>query len=126
MGGAVGIAAVSAIAATSAGNYADAHSLSASSAVSLAHGFQTGLYVLTGLLLVAVLVAFTLVRSAVPQPVVERLEGSLDELKLHLRGVELVHQLREQRGAGAEELQVYSAEIDRTRRQLADAVGVAA
>jgi EmrB/QacA subfamily drug resistance transporter len=126
MGGAVGIAAVSAIAAASTSSYADAHSLSASDAASLAHGFQSGLYVLTGLLLVAVVVAFSLVRSAVPHAVVERIEGTLDELALHLRGVELVRQLREGRGAADEELQVYSAEIDRTRRQLADAVRSAA
>ena len=51
IGGAVGIAAVSAIAATSASNYADAHAaVAASSGAALDHGFQTALYVLTGLL----------------------------------------------------------------------------
>ena len=53
IGGAVGIAAVSAIAATSSSNYADAHALAtASSSAALDHGFQTALYVLTGMLVV--------------------------------------------------------------------------
>jgi EmrB/QacA subfamily drug resistance transporter len=65
IGGAMGIAAVSAIAATSTGHYVHAHSaVTASSGVALDHGFQTGLYVLTGLLLVGGLIAITLVRSA--------------------------------------------------------------
>src|SRR4029077_7768663 len=62
IGGAIGIAAVSAIAATSTSNYANSHS--AVSAVALDHGFKTGLYVLTGLLVFGALVAVTLVRSA--------------------------------------------------------------
>ena len=49
IGGAIGIAAVSAIAATSARSYADAHAaVTATSAAALDHGFQTALYVLTG------------------------------------------------------------------------------
>src|SRR5213083_2195298 len=71
IGGAIGIAAVSAIAATSTTSYADANAVAASSGAALSHGFQTGLYVLTGLLLVAALVVFGLVRSPAPQPVVE-------------------------------------------------------
>jgi predicted MFS family arabinose efflux permease len=68
IGGAIGIAAVSAIAATSTSNYAHAHSaVSAVSGVALDHGFQTGLYVLTGLLVFGALIAVTLVRSA-PAP----------------------------------------------------------
>jgi EmrB/QacA subfamily drug resistance transporter len=124
IGGAIGIAAISAIAATSSSNYADSHGVSAAAA--LDHGFRTGLYVLTGLLLVGAGVAFGLVRSAVPRPVVEPVEGSVDDLALHLRGVVLVRRLREERGAGEEELQVYNAEIDRVSRQLAEAVGAAA
>jgi EmrB/QacA subfamily drug resistance transporter len=70
IGGAVGIAAVSAIAATSTRNYADAHA--ASAGVALDHGFQTGLYVLTGLLLAGALIVFGLVRPATQaQPVEE-------------------------------------------------------
>jgi len=66
IGGAIGIAAVSAIAATSTRNYADVHGVT--NATALNHGFQTGLYVLTGLLLVGVLIAAGLVRSQ-PRPV---------------------------------------------------------
>ena len=51
MGGAIGLAAMSAIAATSTANYADAHpGVGTASAAALDHGFQTTLYVLTGLL----------------------------------------------------------------------------
>src|SRR5438034_2022193 len=77
IGGAVGLAALSAIVATAASNYADAHpAVTASSSVALDHGFQTGLYALTGLLLLGALIAFTLVR---PAPAVgkeaERVDG---------------------------------------------------
>jgi EmrB/QacA subfamily drug resistance transporter len=66
IGGAVGIAAVSAIAATSTNAYAQSHEgVTATSGIALDHGFQTGLYVLTGLLLVGAVIAVTLVR---PQP----------------------------------------------------------
>jgi MFS family permease len=65
IGGAVGLAAVSAIAASSSSHYAQVHSaVSASSSVALDHGFQTGLYVLTGLLVVAALIVVVLVRPA--------------------------------------------------------------
>ena len=65
IGGAIGIAAVSAIAATSASNYGEAHpAVAGSSGVALDHGLQTGLYVLTGLLLLGALIAVSLVRSA--------------------------------------------------------------
>jgi fucose permease len=68
IGGAIGIAAVSAIAATSTSSYVHAHAaVTASSGVALDHGFQTALYVLTGLLVVGALIAITLVRSA-PAP----------------------------------------------------------
>ncbi len=68
MGGAIGLAAVSAIAATSTSNYVQAHAaVTASSAVALDHGFQTGLYVLTGLLVLGALIALTLIKSA-PAP----------------------------------------------------------
>jgi EmrB/QacA subfamily drug resistance transporter len=62
VGGAIGIAAVSAIAATSTRNYAHAHEALASSGVALDHGFQTGLYVLTALLVMAALVTVALLR----------------------------------------------------------------
>jgi hypothetical protein len=58
MGGAIGLAAMSAIAATSTANYVDAHpGIGATSAAALDHGFQTTLYVLTGLLAVGAVIA---------------------------------------------------------------------
>jgi EmrB/QacA subfamily drug resistance transporter len=75
IGGAIGIAAVSAIAATSTTNYAGAHTaLSATSGVALDHGFRTGLYVLTGLLILGALIAFSLVRSGGPSVAAQRAE----------------------------------------------------
>jgi EmrB/QacA subfamily drug resistance transporter len=64
IGGAIGIAAVSAVAASSTSNYVHAHSVAATSGLALDHGFQTALYALTGLLLVGALIAVTFVRSA--------------------------------------------------------------
>jgi predicted MFS family arabinose efflux permease len=65
IGGAIGIAAISAIAAASASTYADSHpAVRATSAVALDHGLQTGLYALTGLLLLGALISATLVRPA--------------------------------------------------------------
>ena len=66
IGGAVALAAVSAVAATSSGNFADAHGVPVSSAAALDHGFQTALYALTGLLALGALIAVTLVRPAPP------------------------------------------------------------
>jgi hypothetical protein len=67
IGGAIGIAAVSAVAAASTSRYADAHpAVAASSRLALDHGFQTGLYVLTGLLVAGALIALTFVRPARP------------------------------------------------------------
>jgi MFS family permease len=64
IGGAVGLAAASAIAAASTTRYAEAHpGIGATSGVALDHGFQTALYTLTGLLLLGALIALTLVRS---------------------------------------------------------------
>jgi len=75
IGGAIGIAAVSAIAATSTRSYADTHSaVSSASGAALAHGFQTGLYVLTGLLLAGAVIVFTLVRPAGPRTSVQTVE----------------------------------------------------
>ncbi|HZQ65573.1 MAG TPA: DHA2 family efflux MFS transporter permease subunit [Gaiellaceae bacterium] len=63
IGGAIGIAATSAIAAASTAGYANAHAgVAASSAVALDHGFQTSLYVLTALLALGALTAGTLIR----------------------------------------------------------------
>jgi hypothetical protein len=60
IGGAIGLAAVSAIA---------AGSTHGSSAAALDHGFQTGLYALTGLLLVGAVLVVSLVRP--PRPSAE-------------------------------------------------------
>ena len=70
---------MSAIAATSTSNYANAHgAISASSGVALDHGFQTGLYVLTGLLILGALIAFSLVRSSTgPAARAERVEDEV-------------------------------------------------
>jgi EmrB/QacA subfamily drug resistance transporter len=118
IGGAVGIAAVSAIAATSTRNYAEAHSVS--STVALAHGFQTGLYVLTGLLVVGAVVAFTLVRPAAARPAPVPVASPTDDLVLCLKGLVAVRELRESRGADADELDLYGSEIARVRAQLAE------
>jgi len=65
IGGALGIAAVSAIAATATRNYADTHAaVTASSAAALDHGFQTALYVLTGLLVAGAAIVLTLMKPA--------------------------------------------------------------
>ena len=66
IGGAIGIAAVSAIAATATSHYASAHGVSATVAPALDHGFQTALIVLAGLLTAAAVVAWVFVR---PRPV---------------------------------------------------------
>jgi EmrB/QacA subfamily drug resistance transporter len=79
IGGAIGIAAISAVAASSTSGYVQTHSaVTASNGVALDHGFQTALYALTGLLLVGALIAVTLIKSA-PRPAaeVERIEGEL-------------------------------------------------
>jgi len=43
----------------------------------------------------------------------------LDDLLLHLKGLVLVRQVRERRGADEGELLMYRVEIDRVRNQLA-------
>ena len=57
----------------------------------------------------------------------------IDDLVLHLKGLVLVHELLASRGAGAEEIDAHSVEIERVRERLAsavrhtgDAVGIAA
>ena len=46
----------------------------------------------------------------------------LDDLVLHLKGLVLVRRFREERGADADELLMYGAEIDRVRNKLASLV----
>jgi hypothetical protein len=73
IGGAIGLAAVSAIAAASTRNFAHAHSaVTASSGAALDHGFQTAFYALTGLLLVGAVIAGILLRSTPPASRAER------------------------------------------------------
>jgi EmrB/QacA subfamily drug resistance transporter len=69
IGGAIGLAAVSAIAASSTSSYLHAHAaLGTSSGIALDHGFQTALYTLTGVLLLGSLIAATSIKpeSAAP------------------------------------------------------------
>jgi EmrB/QacA subfamily drug resistance transporter len=67
IGGALGIAAVSAVAATATGNYVSTHGVAATSGAALDHGFQTGLYVLTGLLVAGALIVAMLIRPGRPR-----------------------------------------------------------
>ena len=77
IGGALGLAAVSAIAATSTSHYVSAHeALTVSSGAALDHGFQTALYVLTGLLVLGALIAVALLRTTpAPRAEVASFEG---------------------------------------------------
>jgi hypothetical protein len=43
----------------------------------------------------------------------------LDDLVMHLKGLVMVQRLREERGAGPDELGMFSAEIDTVRHRLA-------
>jgi hypothetical protein len=47
---------------------------------------------------------------------------SVDDMLLHLKGLVLVRDLRERRGAGQGELRMYGTEIDRVRGELASLV----
>src|SRR6266480_1920487 len=78
IGGAIGIAATSAIAASSTSHF---NGPALNSAAAVDHGFQTALYALVGLLVVGAVVAITLVRPKVRAPVAElpRPEGGLVE-----------------------------------------------
>ena len=64
IGGAIGLALVSTIAATATTDYVRAHGLAAATPAATVHGFQTSLEVLGGLLLVGILVAAVLLRPA--------------------------------------------------------------
>jgi len=72
IGGAIGLAAVSAIAAVSTGHYVSAHpGVVATGGAALDHGFQTALYVLTALLVFAALIAAVLIRPEAHPAAVE-------------------------------------------------------
>jgi EmrB/QacA subfamily drug resistance transporter len=84
IGGAIGLAAVSAIAATSTSNYVHSHpGVQASSGLALDHGYQTALYALTGLLVAGALIAVALMRSSPTSgagaEALDRKELALDE-----------------------------------------------
>jgi EmrB/QacA subfamily drug resistance transporter len=64
IGGAIGLATVSTIAASATTGYAHAHALAVSSAPATVHGFQTSLDVLGGLLVVGIVIAAAFLRPA--------------------------------------------------------------
>ena len=77
IGGALGLAMTSAVAAAATSHYAASHpAVTTSSSAALNHGYQTALYVLTGLLLIGAVIAVTLLRPA-PAPSAE--VASIDE-----------------------------------------------
>jgi len=63
IGGSIGLAAVTTIAASAAGRYADSHGVSAFSGTALTHGYQVAFYVLAGLALVGAAIAAAFVES---------------------------------------------------------------
>jgi EmrB/QacA subfamily drug resistance transporter len=63
IGGSIGLAAVTTIAATATSHYADGNGVSAFSGPALAHGFQVAFYALVGLALVGAAIAATFVES---------------------------------------------------------------
>jgi EmrB/QacA subfamily drug resistance transporter len=62
IGGAIGIAAISAIAATSTSHYAQAHGEAVTSVVAFDHGLRVGLFVLLGLLLAGAVIVVSVIR----------------------------------------------------------------
>jgi fucose permease len=64
IGGAIGLAAISTIAASASSSYAHAHPLSAASGAATVNGFQTSFDVLGGLLVAAIVVAVVFLRPA--------------------------------------------------------------
>jgi EmrB/QacA subfamily drug resistance transporter len=68
IGGALGIAAVSAVAASATSSYVSVHDVAPTSGAALDHGFQTGLYVLIGLLVAGALLVAALIRPTRTRP----------------------------------------------------------
>ena len=68
IGGALGIAAVSAVAASATSSYVSVHGVAPTSGAALDHGFQTGLYVLIGLLVAGALIVAALIRPTQTRP----------------------------------------------------------
>jgi hypothetical protein len=65
IGGAIGLAAVTTIASTAAGHYADSHEVVASSGPALTHGFEAAFHALIGVALVGAAIAAVFVE---PKP----------------------------------------------------------
>jgi MFS family permease len=63
VGGSIGLAAITTIAATASSHYAGSHGVPAFSGPALTHGFQIAFYVLSGLALVGAAIAGALVES---------------------------------------------------------------
>ena len=63
VGGSVGLAAVTTIAATATGNYAQSHAVPAAGGAALTHGFEVAFYVLIGLALAGAAVAAVFIES---------------------------------------------------------------
>jgi EmrB/QacA subfamily drug resistance transporter len=72
IGGAIGLAAISTVAASATSSYANAHALTAASPLATVHGFQTSFDVLGGLLLAGIVVAALFLRA--PQERAEEVE----------------------------------------------------
>jgi EmrB/QacA subfamily drug resistance transporter len=64
IGGAIGLAAISTVAATATSSYVNVHGLSSVTAQATVHGFQTSFYVLGGLLLLGLVVVALFLRPA--------------------------------------------------------------
>ncbi|HET7043682.1 MAG TPA: DHA2 family efflux MFS transporter permease subunit [Gaiellaceae bacterium] len=84
IGGSVGLAAVTTIAATATGHYASSHAVLASSAPALTHGFQVAFYALIGVALAGAALAAVFVESrprSMPaaEPVAAEVELALEE-----------------------------------------------
>jgi MFS family permease len=77
IGGAIGLAAASAIATTATHHYVNTHpAITAANGLGLDHGLRTALYVLTGLLVFGALIAVALIGPARdPRPAVEPVDG---------------------------------------------------
>jgi EmrB/QacA subfamily drug resistance transporter len=71
IGGSIGLAVMTTIAATASSHYADSHALAANSGPALAHGFEVAFYALVGIALVGAAIAAAFIESkprAVPMP----------------------------------------------------------
>ncbi len=75
LGGSVGLAAVTTIAASATSRYAHSHAVLAGSAPALAHGFQVAFYTLSGLALAGAMIAAFFVEPAPKAAAVEQVEG---------------------------------------------------